>query len=148
MSLAQLSILFRSLTILLLVTFSNLAHGQAFKTATAADISESDFFVVVMSEGGSPSMLLGLAGLKSSSAQTTTYHFGMRDKNGYQYETLDLIKPQVVEELGLSQEQVDVISGIKSKACADLADMISESQRKFAGDPAGKYQQRTLNTAG
>ena len=113
---------------------SNSAHGQLFKTAMVGDINQSGFFVVVTREGMGPSGFLGLVGL---SDQTTSYHFGMRDENGCQYETLDLIRPRVVEELGLSPEQVDVISGIKSKTHADLAEMISQSQRKFADDPTG-----------
>ena len=142
MSFYKLSILFKQFTILLLCSalfapLSNSAHGQLFKTAMAGDISESDFFVVVTREGGNPSGLLGLFGLTDSSAQTTTYHFGMRDKNGYQYETLDLIKPRVVDELELSPKQVDVISGIKSEAYADLVKMISDSKRKFAEAPSG-----------
>ena len=87
MSFSKLSILFKSLPILLfgpilMVLLSNSANGQLFKSSSISNIDQSGFFVIATREGtGSPG-LLGLMGLSDSSAQTTPYHFGMRDENG------------------------------------------------------------------
>jgi len=142
MNIPKLPFLFKPLTIVLLgpalmAPLANSAHGQLFKSTMVEDLNQSGFFVIVTREGRGPSGVIGLFASTDSSDQTTTCHFGMRDENGYQYETLDQIKPPVVEEIELSQEQVDVISEIKREACADLADMIADSKRKFAEAPSG-----------